>query len=165
MSVDVRRATDADLDVVRTLFREYVNAPHAEELFFQYLAQQDFERELAELPGVYGQPLGDLLLAEHGAVTIGCVAYKPLDPPATCEMKRLFVRPEGRGLGAGHALVAALLTSAARAGYRFMRLDCMPSMVDAQRLYRAAGFYEIPPYNSNPVPGSRFFECELASRA
>jgi ribosomal protein S18 acetylase RimI-like enzyme len=159
--VHVRHATNDDLAIVRTLFREYVNSPHGEELFYEYLAQQDFERELADLPGSYGPPLGVLLIAEHDGAVIGCVALKPLNPPATCEMKRLFVRPQGRGLGAGHALVAALIESAKQAGYSFMRLDCMPSMVDAQRLYRSHGFYEIEPYNANPVPGSLFFERAL----
>ncbi|MEW5918249.1 MAG: GNAT family N-acetyltransferase [Gemmatimonadota bacterium] len=161
MSVAIRHAKGADLDVIRTLFREYVNAPHGEELFHRYLEQQDFEMELARLPGVYASPLGALLLAEHGDITIGCVAMKPLAPPDTCEMKRLYVRPEGRGLGAGHALVDAVIAAAREAGYRVMRLDCMPSMHDAQRLYRAKGFTEIAPYNDNPVAGSLYFEREL----
>jgi ribosomal protein S18 acetylase RimI-like enzyme len=161
VSVKIRQASGADWDVVRTLFREYVNAPHGEELFHVYLAQQDFETELARLPGVYGAPLGAVLLAEHGDVIIGCVAMKPLTPPDACEMKRLYVRPEGRGLGAGHALVDAVLAAARQAGYRVMRLDCMPSMHDAQRLYRSTGFYEIAPYNANPVAGSIFFERAL----
>jgi GNAT superfamily N-acetyltransferase len=159
----VRHATGDDLPLVRTLFAEYVSAPHGETLFHTYLAQQDFERELAELPGAYGPPLGALLLAEHGDVAVGCVAFKPLEPPAICEMKRLYVRPEARGLGAGRALVAGVIDAARSAGYRVMRLDCMPSMLDAQRLYRACGFYEIPAYNENPVQGSLYFERALSA--
>lgn len=161
MSVTVRTAGRDDLETLRTLFREYVAAPHSEALFHAYLDNQDFDREVADLPGVYEPPLGALLLAEHGSTVIGCVALKPLDPPHICEMKRLFVRPEGRGLGAGHALVDGVIAAARNAGYSFMRLDCMPSMHDAQRLYRGFGFYEITPYNENPVAGSLFFELQL----
>lgn len=150
------------MDVVRTLFTEYVTAPHAEALFHDYLAQQDYKREIAELPGSYAPPLGALLLATYGDVVVGCVAFKPLEP-SICEMKRLYVRNEARGLGAGRALVAALIDAAREAGYSHMRLDCMPSMHDAQKLYRSFGFYEIPPYNENPVPGSLFFELRFGS--
>ncbi|MGQ0643829.1 MAG: GNAT family N-acetyltransferase [Gemmatimonadaceae bacterium] len=162
MSVSVRSANVDDLDIVRALFTEYVGAPHGETLFHAYLDQQDFASEIAGLPGAYRPPLGALLLAEHGAAVIGCVAIKPLAPPEICEMKRLYVRQEGRGLGAGHALVAGIIDAARNAGYRLMRLDCMPSMHDAQRLYRAHGFYTIPAYNENPVPGSLFFELLLS---
>ncbi len=161
MSVTVRPAGAADLELVRGLFTEYATAPHDEALFQSYLAHQRFELEVAELPGSYAPPLGALLIAEHGGVAIGCVGLKPLDPPDVCEMKRLFVRPEGRGLGAGHALVDHVLRAARDAGYRVMRLDTMPSMHDAQRLYRAIGFHEIPAYNANPVEGSLFFERDV----
>ncbi len=162
MSVNVRPAAVADIDVVRTLFREYVTAPHSEALFHAYLEQQDFERELATLPGDYSPPLGAVLLAEHGDIVIGCVALKPIAPPDACEMKRLYVRPEGRGLRAGHALVEHIIAAGSEAGYRVMRLDCMPSMHAAQQLYRSFGFYEIPAYNENPVAGSLFFELRLS---
>ena len=161
MSVAVRAAARGDLETVRALFTEYARAPRSEALFGRYLAQQDFTGELANLPGEYSPPLGALLLAEHGGVVIGCVALKPLEPPTVCEMKRLFVRPDGRGLGAGHALVAGILAAGRDAGYSTMRLDCLPSMHDAQRLYRALGFYEIAPYNSNPIEGSLYFERSL----
>jgi ribosomal protein S18 acetylase RimI-like enzyme len=161
VSVSVRAATVADHETVRLLFTEYVTAPHSESQFHEYLAQQDFIREIAELPGLYAPPLGALLLAEHGALAVGCVALKPLEPPEICEMKRLYVRPQARGLGAGHALVAAVIDAGRNAGYRSMRLDCMPSMHDAQRLYRTFGFSEIAAYNANPVAGSLFFERDL----
>lgn len=161
MSVTVRLADAADLGLVRELFTEYASAPHDEALFHDYLADQRFEREVAELPGTYAPPLGALLIAEHGGIAIGCVGLKPLEPPNVCEMKRLYVRPEGRGLGAGHALVDHVLRAAHDAGYQVMRLDTMPSMHDAQRLYRAIGFHEIPAYNANPVQGALFFELTL----
>lgn len=160
MTVVVRAAARDDLAAVRELFSEYVAAPHNEALFHSYLEQQHFDDELAGLPGEYSPPLGALLLAEQDGVPIGCVALKPL-APNVCEMKRLYVRPEARGLGAGRALVDALIATARYAGYGFMRLDSMPSMHDAQRLYRSYGFYEIAPYNANPVKGSVFFELNL----
>jgi GNAT superfamily N-acetyltransferase len=161
VSVHVRHAGSADLATIRALFMEYVTAPRGEALFQAYLDQQNFDRELSELPGEYGPPLGSLLLAEHGGIAIGCVAFKPLAPPEVCEMKRLYVRPEGRGLGVGRALVEQVIAAAQRAGYSAMRLDCLPSMHDAQRLYRACGFYEIAAYNANPIPGSLFFERRI----
>ena len=162
MSVAVRLAGAEDLELVRALFTEYATAPHDEMLFQSYLADQRFDREVAELPGSYAPPLGALLIAEHAGIAIGCVGLKPLEPPNVCEMKRLYVRPEGRGLGAGHALVDHVLRAAHDAGYQVMRLDTMPSMHDAQKLYRAIGFHEIPAYNANPVAGALFFEFTLA---
>lgn len=161
--MQVRAAGAGDLATVRELFGDYVTAFLGEAHFDRYLAQQNFDEELARLPGEYRPPLGALLLAEHEGRAVGCVALKPLDPPDVSEMKRLFVRPEARGLGAGRALVAAVVDAARGAGYRIMRLDSLPSMHDAQRLYRACGFAEIPAYNANPVAGSRYFELDLGA--
>jgi putative acetyltransferase len=158
-------ASGADLDVARTLFLEYVHAPDWEAGFAAYLAQQDFRAELAALPGVYAPPRGALLLAWIGDQPAGCIAYKPLEPPGICEMKRLYVRPAARGRGVAEQLVRRLLLTAREAGYRRMRLDTLPSMGAAQRLYVRLGFMDITPYCSNPVPGARFLEVDLALAA
>jgi len=164
-TVAIARATSAsDLDEVRALFVEYVSAPDWEAGFGAYLAQQAFEAELATLPGPYAPPAGALLLARVDGRPAGCVACKPLDPPTVCEMKRLFVRPEFRSLGVARRLVTAVLAAATDAGYARMRLDTLPSMAAAQRLYERLGFHDIPAYCENPVHGARFMERELARR-
>ena len=141
---------ESDVAEVRTLFREY-----ADTLSFA-LDFQDFERELAELPGAYAPPHGALLLV-RGA---GCVGLRPLDE-ATCEMKRLYVRPAARGGGVGRLLAEAAGAEARRLGYARMRLDTVPGMEAAQALYAQLGFREIVPYRANPIPGARFLELEL----
>ena len=152
-----------DLDAVRELFREYVSAPGWEASFHEYLAQQAFDDELRGLPGAYRPPAGALLLARVDGKPAGCVAVKPLDPPAVCEMKRLYVRPAFRAHGVGRALVEAIVAAAEAGGYRRMRLDTLPSMDAAQRLYRALGFRAIPAYCENPVAGAVFMERELST--
>jgi putative acetyltransferase len=139
-----------DLAEVRALFGEY-----ADSLPFS-LEFQDFDRELALLPGPYAPPRGALLLI-RGA---GCVGLRPLDG-TTCEMKRLYVRPAARGRGVGRLLAGAVIAEARRLGYARMRLDSTPGMESAQALYERLGFREIPPYRVNPVAGTRFFELEL----
>jgi GNAT superfamily N-acetyltransferase len=155
--------SEDDFAAARTLFGEYVSAPDWEASFATYLAQQAFDVELATLSAVYAPPAGRLLLARVDEVPAGCVAFKALEPPAVCEMKRLYVRPSYRALGLGRQLVEAILSEAAIAGYTRMRLDTLPSMGAAQRLYRTLGFRDIPAYCENPVPGAVFLERELLS--
>ena len=158
-------ATERELDAARALFREYAASPEWEASFATYLAQQGFERELAGLGRVYAPPAGRLLLARADGEAAGCVAFKALAPPSTCEMKRLYVRPAFRGRSVGRRLVEALLADAAAAGYERMRLDTLPSMGAAQRLYRSLGFEPIAAYCANPVDGAVFLERALARPA
>jgi putative acetyltransferase len=155
--VTVRPAGSADLAAVRDLFREYAASLETDLCF------QDFEAEVSGLPGAYQPPAGALLVAERDGVLVGCVALRPLEAPAVAEMKRLYVRPAGRGRGLGAALVNAILERARTAGYRQVRLDTLPSMAAAQELYRRLGFREIAPYRHNPVPGARFLESDLTA--
>lgn len=154
---------ESDFEAVRGLLVEYVSDPQWGACFASYLAQQAFDRELATLRETYAPPAAGLLLAWAGDIPAGCVAYKPLDAPVVCEMKRLYVRPAFRGSGLGSRLVAAVCAAAAAAGYERMRLDTLPSMRSAQRLYRASGFHEIPSYCDNPVEGAIFMERALPS--
>ena len=155
-AVEVRPAETAeDLEAVRTLFLEY-----AASLGFD-LSFQDFDREVASLPGDYAPPRGVLLLAADGVTPAGCVGLRPWGDADTCEMKRLYVRSSMRGKGVGSMLVTRLLDEARTRGYRRMRLDTVPGMDAAIGLYRAAGFRDIPPYRPNPVPGALFLELEL----
>ncbi|HET6804176.1 MAG TPA: GNAT family N-acetyltransferase [Frateuria sp.] len=153
--IDIRPAAfPHDLPVVRTLFEEYAAGLGVD------LGFQGFDAELAALPGKYQPPGGQLLLAWRGAEPVGCVALRRMDAHA-CEMKRLYVRPAARGLDLGRQLVERLCTLAAQAGYRCIRLDTLPDMHAAQRLYRALGFVPIAPYVFNPVPGTQYMERPL----
>ncbi len=145
------------LEAVRTIFREY-----AESLGID-LCFQDFDSELAGLPGKFAAPRGRVLLAYHDAQIIGCVAVRPLDD-TTCEMKRLYVRPAGRGLQAGKQLATQICAAARDSGYRRIRLDTLPTMHAALGLYASLGFEPIPPYVFNPIDGALFLECDLTRR-
>ena len=152
--MDLRTAAEADLDDVRVLLREY-----AESLSFP-LDFQEFDREVAELPGAYGPPDGALFVARAGTTAVACVALRALSAE-TCELKRLYVRPAARGNGLGRLLVESALAEARRLGYRRVRLDTVPGMETAQALYERMGFHEIDPYTTNPIAGARFLELDL----
>ena len=144
---------DEHVPTVRTLFEEYAAALGVD------LGFQDFERELAELPGEYVPPGGRLLLG-LGPQPAGCVALRPF-APGVCEMKRLYVRPAHRGSGLGRVLAEAIIGAGREAGYERMRLDTLPSMAAARGLYRSLGFVEIEAYRHNPIHGTTYFERAL----
>lgn len=152
--LEIRPPVASEWDAVRTLFQEY-SASLSTDLEFQ-----DFARELASLPGDYSPLDGRLLLAARGGSLAGCVALRKLSAEI-CEMKRLYIRPDFRRGGVGRALVEAILAEARAIGYRKMRLDTLPSMIEAISLYRSMGFTEIAPYRPNPVPGALFLERDL----
>ncbi|HSN21626.1 MAG TPA: GNAT family N-acetyltransferase [Usitatibacter sp.] len=143
-----------DVPVARRLFGEY-----ADELGID-LGFQDFEAELASLPGKYVPPRGRLLLAWEGDEAAGCIAMRPVDG-STCEMKRLYVRPAQRARRLGRALVERVCAEARASGYRRIVLDTLPQMGPAIRLYSALGFRPIAPYVFNPIEGALFLGLEL----
>jgi ribosomal protein S18 acetylase RimI-like enzyme len=146
------------LGAVRTLIREYAAALGVDLCF------QNFERELATLPGVYAQPHGELLLALVDGEPAGCVAMRPLpesDHANACEMKRLYVRRAFRRFGLGRLLAQQLMERAAQAGHSCMLLDTLDDMEAARGLYASLGFVEIPPYYYNPIPGAHYLKVEL----
>ena len=140
-------------DAARRLVEEYASSLHLD------LGFQDFDQEIASLSREYGPPAGAFLLAERDGAFLGCVALRKWEDG--CEMKRLYVRPEGRGLGIGRLLAEAIVDEARRLGYKTMRLDTLPSMREAQGLYAALGFRPVAPYRYNPVPGTTFMELKL----
>lgn len=145
----------SQIESVRELFLEY-----ARSLSFN-LCFQSFEQELARLPGDYAPPDGRLLLLSREDSAAGCVALHKLDA-GTCEMKRLYVRPEFRGLGLGKVLAERVIADARGVGYRKLRLDTVePVMKTAVAMYRNLGFREIEPYRANPIEGALYMELQL----
>ena len=140
----------------------------ARKLFLEYsnwlginLCFQNFEKELAELPGAYAPPEGRLLLAFHEGNLAGCVALRKIGD-GVCEMKRLFVRPTFRGKRIGRALAEKIIEEARAIGYAQMRLDTLPPMMsEAIKMYRSLGFRQIEAYYHNPVEGALFMELAL----
>ena len=126
------------------------------------LAYQDFDAELAALPGKYAPPLGDLLLAcDDAGAPLGCVGLRPIPPDGCCEMKRLFLLPAARGLGLGRAMTQAVIETARQLGYRELRLDTLPTMTTAMRLYDQLGFERIGAYYQPTPPGTVFMALRL----
>jgi ribosomal protein S18 acetylase RimI-like enzyme len=153
----IQAETPSQVADARRLFIEY-----SERLGLD-LCFQNFEKELSELPGNYAPPEGRLFLAISGERIAGCVGLRKIgDDDRTCEMKRLYVRPEFRGLGIGKALALKLIEEARLIGYERMRLDTLPAqMSEAIKMYRFLGFREIEPYYHNPVEGALFMELIL----
>lgn len=145
-------ASPADVAAARALFEEYQLS-----LGFS-LCFQNFDAELASLPGAYAPPEGRLLIALAGGAPAGCVALRRIEE-GICEMKRLWVGSAFRGTGLGRRLAETVMAEARLIGYRAVRLDTLPSMTAAQSLYLSLGFRDIPPYNDHPIEGTRFMEA------
>ena len=171
--------TPVEMDTTRAIFRDYASALGVDLCF------QNFEDELATLPGDYAEPRGTLLLALVDAADVkgtiaespmlpradgrlahvaGCGALRPLDSadyPNAAEMKRLYVRPGFRGLGLGRQMAEALLDAARSAGYSCVLLDTLDDMESARALYEDLGFEEVPPYYHNPIAGAHYLKVDL----
>ena len=145
----------SDLESIRKLFCEYQG------FIGISLCFQSFEEELDSLPGKYSAEKGGCLyLAESEDQSAGCVAFYKIDE-TTCELKRLFVRPEFQKLGLGRALMEKAISDASDAGYKTMILDTLRRLEDAGQLYQRLGFVEIEPYNVNPHPDVAYFSKPL----
>jgi GNAT superfamily N-acetyltransferase len=146
--------TNEDIELAKTLFVEYADSLGID------LGFQNFEEELANLPGCYALPDGCILLARYNEEIAGCVALRKLSD-GICEGKRLYVRQKFRGLKIGRKLVEAIIAEARKMGYTRMRGDTLASMTTAQALYASIGFKQIEPYYYNPIEGTIFVELEL----
>lgn len=154
--LELRTATTArDFGIGRELFVEYATAIEIDLRF------QGFDEELKILDKQYARPTGCLILCFKDTVAVGCIAVRRLDE-GVAELKRMFVQPGHRQLGIGSSLLACALAEARDLGYACIRLDTLASMKRAQDIYRAAGFYDIPPYRYNPLPDAVFMELQLA---
>lgn len=142
----------------RALFREYSSALNVDLCF------QNFENELAALPGDYANPRGALAVALIAGSYAGCCALRPLDSTDyanACEMKRLYVRPAFRGMGVGRLLAESIVDQGRLLGYDCILLDTLSDMESARALYEDLGFTEIPPYYFNPIPGAHYLKANL----
>ena len=150
----------ADVRQLMAAYGKYLEAnPHGARICLQ-----DYEQELAGLPAPYLV----LLLARADGAPAGCAALKAVRRPAmagerACEMKRLWVGLEFRGLGLGRRLVEEAIAWAKQQQYDALYLDTVPAAFpEASRLYQALGFVEIERYNDNPVKNVAFFRLKLS---
>jgi GNAT superfamily N-acetyltransferase len=153
----IRPATAEDIPEIKKLFLEYQNAMGFTPCF------QNFDQEIETLPGKYAGPRGALFIGRDSqGLPIGTVALRPTELEDTCEMKRLYVTPAGRGTGLGRELMEAIFHAARERKYRFMRLDTFRGKMDrAIAMYRAAGFTEIPAWYDDPLPDIVCLQKEL----
>ncbi len=148
-----------DMAILRALFLEYQDWLQVDLCF------QDFETELATLPGAYAPPAGGVWLAYVDGELAGCIGFRPHEEKAACEMKRLWLRPNYRGLGLGRRLAVTCIAGARAAGYRTICLDTLGFMDAARSLYADLGFHEIPAYYDNPLDDVRYLELDLGAAA
>ncbi len=152
---DIRPAqTKEDYALTRTLFVEYADWLEVDLCF------QNFDDELENIEKMYGPPGGQFLLIRQEGEPAGCVALRRWDK-STCEMRRLYIRPQYRGAGLGRICAEAILNAARDMGYTAMRLDTLPSMTRAISLYRSMGFREVAPCDKNPIEGAIYMELPL----
>ena len=152
-SID-RTTSESDLAITRQLFRAYADALPID------LGFQNFEHELASLPGEYAAPRGALFLARVDGAAVGCIGLRPFSEDVG-ELKRLYVRPELRGRGLARALVSTAIGAARRIGYTALVLDTLASMDAAIRLYESFGFQRTAPYYHNPLADAVYFRASI----
>lgn len=160
MLVEIKPAYKS-IEKIKELFKEYTDMLVKEdEDFAKYLKLQDYESELENLNIKYGPPKGRLYLATVEGEVAGCIALKYVDEK-TCELKRLYVKPEFRGNQIAEALVDQIIDDAKKIGYKKIQLDTLPFLKSAIHLYERYGFYEILPYNNSPMKKSLYYRLDL----
>jgi ribosomal protein S18 acetylase RimI-like enzyme len=152
----IRPAAAGDIPDIREMLKEYVQWIGLD------LAFQEIDEELAGLPGDYAPPRGALLVGTDKDSLVAMIGLRPIDD-RICEMKRLFVRPTARGRGLARQLIDSIVAEARRLQYDEIRLDTLPMMGDAQKLYVAMGFADIDAYYDTPIAGTRFMALRLRS--
>lgn len=146
--------TTADFEKGKQLFADYAASLNID------LSFQDFSKELETISQQYHSPQGGLILVSQGVAYIGCAGIRKLEHNIA-ELKRMYINPDYRGLKIGTRLLERSVGLAKQLGYTKIRLDTLAAMVQAQALYRSFGFYEIPAYRFNPLPGTIYMEKEL----
>jgi putative acetyltransferase len=158
-SVDWRK----DFDAVRRYFQEYRQwiADHRDPSATGISVGLDsIDQQIAKLPGEYGPPHGEVILAFMKEEPVACDALRELEPKLG-EVKRIYIRADHRGVEFGLRLTGAILNRARELGYERVRVDTLSTMTAAKQFYKELGFKPIPAYWSHPAPGALFFECEL----
>lgn len=156
-SVTISTAKPGDFERIKELFQEYADSLPVN------LDYQNFDNELGSFPGKYSDDLGGTIVVARNSLTdriIGCVALRALSS-STCEIKRLYVKREGRGLGTGKILLQSVIEKARQIGYSKVYLDTLPSMQKAIDLYLSFGFIAVEPYYDSPVTGTVFMQLDL----
>ena len=143
-----------NLAAVKALFQEYWDSFGFTPCF------QNFDSEMAALPGKYEPPQGRLALALVGGEPAGCIALRPIDA-MRCEAKRLYVKPRFRSQGIGKALLDWVIAEARSAGYTEMVGDTMPVMERAISMYERIGFERTEPYANDATAGAIYIRLRL----
>ncbi len=160
MDIEIRLAYN-EPDTIGELFREYTEMLiEKDPSIIDYLTLQNYEDEIKYLERKYGQPKGRLYIAYINHKPAGCIGLRSIDD-TTCEIKRLYVRPEFRGHRLGIRLMDQVVMDARMIGYHYMVLDTLPYLASAIAMYQRYGFYEIPPYNNSPMKYSIFMRYDL----
>ncbi|SYZ73285.1 GCN5-related N-acetyltransferase [Candidatus Zixiibacteriota bacterium] len=146
-----------EIDLVKILFMEYAQSFNFENCF------QNFDEELAGLPGEYAPPSGQLFLIYDDDTPIGCAALRKIDREI-CELKRLYLRPSSRGKGVGRWAVHEIIAIAKTLNYKKLVLDTMPSLKEALALYRSVGFRVMKPPKNDSIRGAIYLELELSDK-
>ena len=148
-------------DEVKELFSEYTQMLiEGDSQFKEYLEIQNYDAELEDLEYKYALPYGRLYLVYCGESLAGCIGLRKISNDI-CEMKRLYVRPLFRKNGIGDFLVKRIIADGKEIGYKKMRLDTLPFLTSAEKLYRKNGFYDIPCYNNSPMNSSIYMQLDL----
>lgn len=154
LSITAITQQGSELDIAIQLFKDYALELNADLCF------QSFDAELADPLKKYGAPKGALFLAYYNDEPVGCIALQAL-ADSTCEMKRLYVKPDFRKYKIGHALVQQLLETAKTLSYQKMKLDTLERLQAAMSLYKKHGFAVTTAYYQNPLPEVVYMEKEL----
>ena len=153
----LRATNEEHYGEAKKLFKEYA-------LFIKIdLAFQQFDLEIKKIREMYSAQEGGITLCRMDEKYIGCVAIRKIED-SIGEVKRMFVQPNFQGLGVGKKLLEKALAMAEECNYSLLRLDTLAHMSSAIHLYKAYGFYEIPPYYHNPNNTAVFFEKKLKER-
>lgn len=160
MLVEIKLAYNCT-DKVKELFSEYTDMlVKSDNDFANYLQLQDYDLELENLDKKYGLPKGRLYIATVEGDVAGCIALRNIDDKS-CELKRLYVRPEFRGNQIGQMLIEQIISDARDIGYKQILLDTLPFLKSAIYIYEKLGFYQIRPYNDSPMKNSIYYRYDL----
>jgi ribosomal protein S18 acetylase RimI-like enzyme len=159
-----------DFPAIRALcngFLDWCRSRYGENAWFvdRYYTPAQWAALLDSLPQIHARPDGEILVARVNGQVVGCVMMQRIDE-RTCEMKRMFTSPDGRGLGLGRRLAEAIVRVGGERGYATMRLDTGRNHEEALALYRSLGFREIAPYYEAPAElGNHLIFMEAPLRA